>query len=156
MISFSFAANEEFDLLNGLIGRLLHFRLLALFLVFADRVLLQELLENIESVPAHVPDRYARVLAVFVGDLDHFLAPLLVELRNADAQNRALNRWTEAEIGVPDRLVDDLHHAFVPHRDGERAGLGNADRRHLVDRHPLAVGLHVHGLEQARAGAAGA
>ena len=32
------------DLMDGLIGRLLHFRLLMLFVVLADRVLLQELL----------------------------------------------------------------------------------------------------------------
>ena len=92
---------------------------------------------------------------VLVRDLDHLLAPLLVQFRNADAQHRAFDRRAEAEIGVADRLVDRVHHALVPNRDGERARLGNADGGDLIERHPLAVGFHLNRLEQARARAAG-
>src|SRR3984957_5823639 len=89
-----------------------------------------------------------------MGDLDHFLAPLLVQFRNADAQNSALDRRTEPEIGVADRLINHLHHALVPYRYRERPRFGNADRRHLTERHPLAIGLDLHRLEPARGGAA--
>ncbi len=127
MISFSFAAREEFDLLNRLIGRLLHLRRMALFIVLANGVLLQQLLEDINSVPTHMPDRDTRVLAIFVGDFGHLFAPLLVQFRNANAQNGALDRRTETKVGVPDRLVDRLHHALVPYRDRERTRLGYSD-----------------------------
>ena len=106
-------------------------------------------LQHVEAVAAHVTHRDARVLRVFVGDLDHFLAALLVELGDADAQHRALDRRAEAEIGVADRLVDRVHHRLVPNRDRQRARLRDADRRHLIDRHALAVGFD---LDRARAG----
>src|SRR3984885_8972281 len=85
------------DLLNSLVGRLLHFRLVALFVVLANGALLQQLLEDIDSVSAHMPHRDARVLAVFVGDLGHLFAPLLVQFGDADAENRTLDRRTETE-----------------------------------------------------------
>src|ERR1700684_2580084 len=89
---FLFLSSEGgIDLVNGLIGRLLHFRLLVLFVVLADRVLLPELLKEVEAVAAHVPPPDPRVLAIFVRDLDHFLAPLLVQFWNADAEDRALD-----------------------------------------------------------------
>jgi hypothetical protein len=44
---------------------------------------------------------------------------------------------------------------LLSHTETE-SGLGNADRRHLVDRHPLAVGLDLHWFEQACARPAGA
>src|SRR6185437_6246163 len=116
------------DLLDDLIGRLLNFPFVPLFVVLADGVLLEELLEDIDPVPAHVADRDPRVLAVFVGDLGHLFASLLVQFGNSDAQNGALDGRTETEIGVPDRLVDRLNHAFVPYGDREGPWLGNTDR----------------------------
>jgi len=51
---------------NGLISRLLHFRLLVLFVVLADRVLLQELLEDVQAVAAHMAHGDARLCDGFV------------------------------------------------------------------------------------------
>ena len=66
--------------------------LVALLVVLADRVLLEQLLEHVEAVAAHMAHGDARVLGIFMRDLDHFLAALLVQLGNADAQSRALDR----------------------------------------------------------------
>ena len=58
---------------------------------------------------------------------------------DSDAMRRtSLDGQARPEIGVPDRLVDHLHHALVPPTETESArGSRNADRRHLVDRHAL-------------------
>ena len=47
-----------------------------------------------------MPNRHARVLAVFVRDLDHFFASLLVQFGNADAQDSALDGRTKTQVGV--------------------------------------------------------
>jgi hypothetical protein len=59
MISFSFAARGV-DLLNDLIGRLSALPFMPLFVVLADGVFLQQLLEDIDPVATHVPDRDPR------------------------------------------------------------------------------------------------
>ena len=74
-------------------------------------------------------------------------ATLLVEFGNADAQNLSLDRRAEAQIGVADRLVDGRHHALVPHLNGKRARLRHADRRNLVQRRALSVGLDLNRLQ---------
>ena len=93
---------------------------------------------------------------VFMRDLDHFLAALLVEFGNADAQDLAFDRRAQAEIGVADRLVDGRHHALVPDLDRKGARFRHADRRDLDERRALAIGLDMDRLQQARGGAPGA
>ena len=64
----------------------------ALAVVLADLVVLFQLLEHVEAVAPDVPHRDPRGLGVFVRDLDQILAPLLVELGDAQPQHLAFGR----------------------------------------------------------------
>ena len=68
-----FLAGEQLlDLGDGRVGRFLHLAGLPLLFVFADLVLLLELLEKIEAVAADMTHRDARRFGIFVRDLDDF------------------------------------------------------------------------------------
>ena len=62
----------------------------------------------------------------------------------------SLRRRLEAEAGLADRLLDDLDLALVERRDDDDARLRRVDRRHLVERHQLAVHLDLDRVEHAR------
>ena len=98
MISFSLDGQRHIDLGDGLVSRLLHLLGLAVDFVLADVAVLLELLEMIETVAAHVAGSDASLLGVFVRDLDQFLAALLVEFGDADAQHLAFGSRVEAEV----------------------------------------------------------
>ena len=72
-----------------------------------------------------------RLFGIFVRDLHHLLAALLVHLRDAQADHLTLGLRIEAEIGFPDRLLDGSDHAAVPDLDAEQARLRHVDGRHL-------------------------
>ena len=91
--------------------------------VLADRVIFQTLLQDVDAVAPDMADRDAGVLAVFVGDLDHFLASLLV-IRESGCAGSPLDTGAEAQIGVANRLVDGPHHALVPDRTDRARGSG--------------------------------
>ncbi len=78
----------------------------------------------VEPVAADVAHGDPGFLRVFVRDLHHLLAALLVHLRDAQADGLPFRLRIEAEIGLADRLLDRRHHAAVPDRDGEEARLG--------------------------------
>ena len=75
---------------------------------------LLELLQRVHAVFAHMADGDPRLLGIFVRDLDHFLTPLGVELRNRDAQELTLHDRIEAEIGVADGAVDGVDRGPCP------------------------------------------
>src|SRR3954447_4520904 len=77
------AGEQQVDLLDRLVGRLLHFGFVALAVVLAQRVLLQQSLQHVEAIAAHMAHSDARVLGVFMRHLHHLLAPLLVEFGDA-------------------------------------------------------------------------
>ena len=151
MISFSFAAEQGVDLGDELVGRLLHLVGVALAVILADGAVLLELLEQVETVAAHVADRDLRLFGVFVRDLHHFLAALLVHLGDAQADDLTLGLRVEAEIGFADRLLDGRDHAAVPDLDAEQARLRHVDGGNLRDRHHGAIGVD---LDADRAGSA--
>jgi hypothetical protein len=72
------------------------------------------------------------------------------------SQRLALGLGVETEPGLADRLVDRLRHRAVPDLDDDEARLGDAHRRHLVERQARAVGVDMDRVEEARGGAAGA
>jgi len=90
---------------------------------------------------------------VFVRDLDQFLAPLLVELGDAQAQHLAFGRGRQAEIGIHDRLLYRLDHRLVPDLHRDQARLRHADGGELVERHVAAVGVDLHRIEHRGGGA---
>ena len=80
-------------------------------------------------------NRDAGVLGIFVRDLHQFLAAILVQFRNAQANDLALGRRRQAEIGIDDRLLHRMHQRFVPDLDADQARLRHADGRDLNQRH---------------------
>ena len=73
------------------------------------------------------------------GDLDQFAAALLGELREHDADDRAVVGRVDAEIGVADRLLDRAELRGVVGLDDRHPRLGDVHRRHLRDRRRRAV-----------------
>src|SRR5512144_1689335 len=80
------------DGLDVPVGDLLELLLRPHHLVLARVAVPGELVERVLGVPAHVPDRNARLLGLVPGDLDVLPAALLGELRENDADDRAVVR----------------------------------------------------------------
>ena len=64
---------------------------------------------------------------IFVGQLDQFLAPFLVQFRDRNAQQLAVHLRIEAEAGVADRLVHRLNHAPVPDLHRQQAAASGVE-----------------------------
>jgi len=116
-------------------------------------VILLELLERIESIPAHMAHRDTRRLGIFMRELDQFLAAVLVEFGNAQANGLAFGRGRQAEIGIDDALLDRLDQRLVPDAHRDQARLRHGDAGALVERHLRAIGIDHHRIEQMRRGA---
>src|SRR6478752_6418543 len=80
---FFLGSQQLVDLGDGAVGRLLHLVGVTLLIVLRHLVILLELLQHIEAVAADVAGGDLGGFRVFVRDLDQLLAPLLVELGNA-------------------------------------------------------------------------
>ena len=90
-----------------------------------------------------------RRFGIFVRDLGDFLAPFLVELRDAQLEHLALGRRRQAEIGRRDRLLDGVHHRAIPDLDTEQARLrGTLIEAGSIERHMVAVSLDLNVFEQ--------
>src|SRR3954452_25010403 len=145
---FFFDVKQRVDLPDRLVRCLLDVLLLTPLVVFADRAVLLKLLQQVDAVAPDVADRDARLLGVFVRDLDHLLAALLVHLGDAQPDCLALGQGVEAEVGVADGLLDRMDHAPVPDLDAEEPRLGHAHRGDLRDRHGGPVGVHLDRIEE--------
>ena len=122
---FLFLGGEHLvDLGDGLVGRLLDLAGEALVVVLADLVILLELLEHVDAVAAHVAHGDARGLGIFVRDLDQFLAALLVELGNAQAETCPSVAGVRPRLAVDDRLFDRVDQRAVPDLDAMSRGSG--------------------------------
>src|SRR4051794_2155775 len=102
------------DFNNRPVGGLLHVGSQTLLIVLGNLVILLELLDDVETVATHMSHRDLGGLGVFMRDLDEFLAPLLVQLWNAQAKHLPFGRGRQAEIGIDDRLFHRLDHRLVP------------------------------------------
>src|SRR5215472_9934797 len=96
---FFFLRERLIDLADRLVGRLLYLGGVPLLVVLAHLMLFLELLEQVDAVAPDVANRHLGGLGVFVRHLDELLAPLLVELGDAQADHLAFGRRREAEIG---------------------------------------------------------
>ena len=126
MISSSLWRKRVVDLLDVIVGGLLHLGAVLLVLVLADDVLLLELLQMLHRVAADVAHGDALLFGVFARDLRQFRAALAGERRDRDAQRLAVDDRVEAEIGGADRLVDGADDGLVPHLHRDHARLGHA------------------------------
>ena len=114
------------------------------------------LLEHVHAVAANMAHGDARLLGIFVGDLDEVLAAVGVEVGDRDAQQGSLDDRIEAEVGLANGAVDGPDVGLVPYLNRQHARLGHTDRRDLVDRHRRAIDSDMNRIEQARRRAAGA
>src|SRR5690606_19638108 len=146
---------QDVDGGDGLVRHLLDALVLDARIVLADVAVLLRLLGMVDAVAADVAHRHLGLLGILVGDLDQFLAALLVEFPQRDAQRRGGDDGVEAGIGFAARPVAGADELLVPHRHRKHARLRHADRGHLADRHRRAIGLDLDRIEQVGRGAAG-
>ena len=74
-------------------------------------------IDDIETVAPDMPHRHPCTLGVFMCDLHKFLAALLVQFRNTQADDLPLRRRRQSEIGGHYGLLDSMHKGFVPDID---------------------------------------
>src|SRR5690606_16576280 len=85
----------------------------AVDLVLARLAVLDELLERLLRVTAHRADRDARVLGLLLRELDVVAPALLGQGRQDAADDVAVVRGVDAEVAVPQGLLDVRHDALV-------------------------------------------
>ena len=89
-----------------LVGELLDVVLRPVLLVDADLTGVDELLQVVHDVAAHVADGDAALLGEVPDDLHELLAPFLRQLRDRQADELAVVRRLQAEVRLHDRLLD--------------------------------------------------
>jgi hypothetical protein len=138
------------------VGELLDAVLGAVLLVAPHLALVDELLQVVNRVAAHVAHGDPPLLRHVAHDLDELLAALLGELRDREADQLAVVGWGQAQVGLLDRALDGRDRVRVEGLDGQHARLRRADRRQLLERGLLAVVVDLDAIEQGRRCAAGA
>src|SRR6516225_3066484 len=129
--------------------------LLLTLLVLRDLGVLLPPFEHLNTVPAHVADRNARLLGVFCRYPRQLAPSLLIQIGDRNADRLTLSLRIEAEPSFSDRLVDGLDNGAVPDLDGDHPRLRHADIGDLIERRRTAVSGDGDRFEQTRRGAAG-
>src|SRR5512133_520803 len=149
-----FAFEEVVDLVGVVVRQLLDALFGPVFLVAADLALVHELLQVVHDVSADVPDSDTSVLRHLPRDLDELLAALLGQLWDRQADDLAVVRRGQAEVGLLDRPLDRRQRARVERLHRQQPGLRRVDRGQLVERRLGAVVIDLDPVEQSRRGAA--
>src|ERR687892_496446 len=139
-----------------LIGELLQLLLRPVQIVLRDLAVLLEPLQLFLGVTADVPHSHLAVLRPAVHDLDQFLAALLGELWERQPDHLAVVRRAQTEVRLHDGLLHGCHGVAVVGLDHQEPGLGNRERRELVQGCGRAVVVHRHPVEDRGCGPAGA
>jgi hypothetical protein len=144
------------DLVDVAVVELLDLVQAAALVVLADLLVLLHLLELVVAVTPRQAHGVARVLGDVVRLLDDLLAPLLGELRHRDADDLAVARGVQAQLGLHDRPLDRRDLAGIVGLGGDQRGVRDRQVGDLVERHPVAVVIDRDSFEQRQRGAAGA
>ena len=83
-------------------------------------------------------------------DLVEFLAALLVELRDGDADDFAVHNRIDAEFGFLNRFVNRHDKARVPRLDDDEARFRRRDAGQFAQAHVRAIHFHHDILDQRR------
>src|SRR5262245_61252153 len=150
------ALEKLVDLLRVPVRQLLDALLRPVLLVLAYLAFVDELLEVVHDVAAHVADGHTPVLGHLPDHPDELLAPLLGPLRDRQADQLAVVRRRQPEVGLLDRTLDRTERVRVERLDRQQARLRCADRRELLQRRLLAVIVDLHPVEQRGRRTAGA
>ena len=129
------------------VRELLHFVEPLLFVVFRNLVVLEELLEALVGVPAHLTDAVAPVLAQLVDVPRQLLAALFGQGRKGYAHDLAVVGWIQAQVGGADGLFDGPELRRIERLRDDQRRLRNRESRDLVQRHFRAVGLDVDAVQ---------
>src|SRR5215208_5436878 len=143
-----FALQEVVDLADALVRELLHAALGGALLVVAHVPVPHQLLEVAHRVAADVAHRDPPLLRHVARQLDELLPPLLGQLRDRKADELAVVRRLQTEVGLLDRLLDRLDRGRVERLDGEHARLGDVDRRQVLERRRRPVVVDLDPVEQ--------
>src|SRR5919112_917086 len=100
-------------------------------LVLAGLAVPRHLVQRVLGVPADVADGDLGLLALVPGHLAELAPALLGQLREHHPDDHAVVGGVEAEVAVPDRLLDRAELVGVVRLDDRHPGLGHRDRRHL-------------------------
>src|SRR5688572_30724759 len=122
-----FGLDHLIDVLDGGVGDLLDLDLGAADVVFGDLLFLQQFLDLVVGIAADVADGDLGVLALGVDELGQFLAALLGEGGQVEADHGAGGVRGQAEVGGEDRLLDGADHLLFPRRDDQRTRVGDLD-----------------------------
>src|SRR5262245_47742639 len=79
------------DFANGLIGRLLHGFGIAPLIVLGHVAVFLQPLQEVETITPYMSHSYARLLSIFVTNLNEFLTPLGIEFRDRQPQQIAFD-----------------------------------------------------------------
>ena len=151
--SFFFCSSSI--VLDVLVGDLLDLVEPLLLVVLGDLVILEQLLQPVVGVAAHLADAVAALLGQLVDVARQLLAALFGERRERDAHDLAVVGRVQAEIGGANRLLDRAELRRVERLRDDQRRLGNREAGDLVQRHLRAVGLDVDAVENRDRRAAG-
>src|SRR5574341_434045 len=148
--------DDLLDLLDPVVGLLLHLLEGLLGVVLGDLTVLLRRLDQLLGVAPLVPDGDLELLALPLHLLHDLPAALLGERRDRDADEILVALGVVAEVGVADRLVDDRDEVLLPGLHQDEPRLWDRERRDLVQRRGGAVVVDADAVEHVEAGAAGA
>src|SRR3954453_3387802 len=126
-----------------------------MLIVRAGLARVAQLLEVVHDVAPDVAQRDLPLLGQAPHELDELLAPLLGELGDLQADDRAVVVRRQAEVGLHDRPLDRLDRALVVGLHGDQPRLGRVDRRQLPQRREGSVVVDADAVQQTRARAPG-
>src|SRR5437879_2709845 len=107
--------------------------------VLTHLAVLSELVQGVLGMPANGANGDLCFLTLVPGNLHQLFATFFGELREHDADDRAVVCRVDAEIAVPNRLLDRTELRHVVGLDDRHARLRDVHRGHLRDRRGRAV-----------------
>src|SRR5437879_2419078 len=140
-----FRLDRRVHRLEMLVVRLLHFFLGVLLIVRRD---VFGLLDPVHRVGARMTDRDAAFLGELVNDFHQLFAAFLGQGRNGDADEVAIVRRRESQIGCENHLLEGLQQTSVPRLHGEELRFRRGNSRDLRQGHLVPVRLDAHQIEQ--------
>ena len=107
--------------------------------ILGDEFVFHQLLELFIGVTPNIANSNLALLTVGLDDLHQFLSPFFRESRHGHSNGIARGRRVEAEIGVPNGLLDRGHHLLLPWADADGSRIHQRECRDLREWSGIAV-----------------
>src|SRR5579884_1705678 len=147
---FFLGLQQLVELRDAEVGDLLQLDFGPVLVVRAGLAGLFELAQVVHDVAADVADRDAALLGDVADDLDQLLATLLGQLRQHEADHRAVVARRQPDVGLLDRPLDRLDRALVVRLDRQHPSLRRADRGQLLEGGQRPVVVDLDAIEESR------